>query len=139
MRDLAVKSDIGDMVKKAEQGIRLSFEDGVRLFKSNSILSIGWAADVVRRRLNGERTYYIVNRHINYTNVCKNRCRFCAFSKSEGEPGAYTLSISEIVRKAEDARRDVDFTELHLVGGLHPTLPLDYYLEMLSELSGRMP
>jgi len=139
VRDLAVKSDIGDIVEKAEQGARLSFEDGVRLFKSNALLSIGWAADLVRRRLNGDRTWYIVNRHINYTNVCKNRCRFCAFSKSEGEPGAYTLSISEIVRKAKDARRDVDFTELHLVGGLHPDLALDYYLEMLSELGRRMP
>lgn len=139
MRDLAVKSDIGDIVEKAERGIRLSFEDGVRLFKSDALLSIGWVADLVRRRLNGERTWYIVNRHINYTNVCKNRCRFCAFSKSEGEPGAYTLSVPEIVRKAVDARRDVDFTELHLVGGLHPDLPLDYYLEMLSELGRRMP
>lgn len=139
MRDLAVKTDIGDIVEKAEQGTRLSFEDGVRLFKSDALLSVGWAADIVRRRLNGDRTWYIVNRHINYTNMCKNRCRFCAFSKSEGEPGAYTLSIREIVRKAEDARRDVDFTELHLVGGLHPDLALDYYLEMLSELSSRMP
>ena len=139
MRDLAVKSDIGDIVEKVEQGTRLTFDDGVRLFKSNDLLAIGWAADLMRRRLNGERTYYIVNRHINYTNVCKNRCKFCAFSKSEGEPGAYTLSIDEIVRKAEDARREIDFTELHIVGGLNPNLPLDYYLEMLTVLKRRMP
>jgi len=139
LRDLAVKSDIGDIVEKVEQGIRLDFDDGVRLFKSNSLLAIGWAANLVRRRLNGDRTYYVVNRHINYTNVCKNRCRFCAFSKSEGEPGAYTLSVDEIVRKAEDAGREIDFTELHIVGGLHPNLALDYYLGMLAELKRRMP
>ena len=139
MRELAVKSDIGDIVEKVESGARLDFEDGVRLFNSNALLSMGWAANLARRRLNGNRTYYIVNRHINYTNVCKNRCRFCAFSRSEGEYGAYTLGVKEIIRKAEDARREIDFTELHIVGGLHPTRPLDYYVEMLSELKRRMP
>jgi len=139
LRELALKSDIGDLVEKVERGERLSFEDGVRLFNSSSLVSVGWAADLVRRRLNGNRTYYVVNRHINYTNVCKNRCRFCAFSRSEGEPGAYTLSIDEIVEKAEDARRRIDFTELHIVGGLHPNLLLDYYLDMLSTLKRRMP
>ncbi len=139
MRDLAIKSDIGDIAEKVEQGTRLSFEDGVRLFNSSSLLAVGWAADMVRRRLNGDRTYYIVNRHINYTNVCKNKCRFCAFSRKDGEPGAYTMSLDEIIRKAEDAKKDIDYTELHLVGGLHPDLPLDYYIEMLSELKRRMP
>lgn len=136
---MKIMSDIGDIVEKVEQGSRLNFEDGVRLFNSNSLLVIGWAANLIRRRLNGDRTYYIVNRHINYTNICKNRCRFCAFSKNEDDPGAYTLSIAEILRKAEDARREIDFTELHIVGGLHPNLPLNYYLEMLSELKRRMP
>lgn len=139
MRRLALKSDIGDIVEKVEQGVRLSFDDGVRLLKSNNLPVIGWMADIVRRRLNGDRTYYVVNRHINYTNVCKNRCRFCAFSKSESEPGAYTLTIDEVIEKAEVAKREVDFTELHIVGGLHPSLPFDYYLTMLSELKKRMP
>jgi len=139
LRDLALKSDIGDLIEKVERGERLDLEDGVRLFRSDALLAVGWAADLVRTKLNGDRTYYVVNRHINYTNVCKNRCRFCAFSKSEGESGAYALSVDEIIAKAEDARRDVDFTELHLVGGLHPDLPLDYYLEMLGELKRRMP
>ena len=133
------KSDIGDIIEKVKQGTRLGFEDGVRLFNSNSLLVIGWAANLIRRRLNGYRTYYIINRHINYTNICKNRCRFCAFSKNEDDPGAYALSIEEIIKKAEDARREIDFTELHIVGGLHPNLPLNYYLEMLSELKRRMP
>ena len=139
MRNLAIKSDVADIVRKVEQGTRLSFDDGVRLFKSNSLPAIGWLANLVRRRVNGDRTYYIVNRHINYTNVCENRCRFCSFSRREGEPEAYTLSVDEIVKKAETARAEIDFTELHIVGGLHPRLSLDYYLEMLSELKRRMP
>jgi aminodeoxyfutalosine synthase len=141
MRNLALKSDIGDIVEKVEQGTRLDFDDGVRLFESDDLLAIGWAANLLRRRLNGDRTYYIVNRHINYTNVCRNRCRFCAFSKSEGEPGAYTMSVEEVIRKAEDARQSrikSGITELHIVGGLHPDLPFSYYIEMLSELKRRM-
>lgn len=139
MRELAVRSDIGDIVDKVERGERLSFEDGVRLFKSNSLLPIGFAANMMRRRVSGDKTYYIVNRHINYTNVCKNRCRFCAFSKNDGEPGAYTMSVAEILRKVEAARKEIEFTELHVVGGLHPDLPLSYYIEMLSSVRELMP
>lgn len=139
MRELVLNSDIGDILEKVEQGNRLSFDDGVRLFKSNSLLAIGWAADLLRRRLNANNTYYIINRHINYTNICKNRCKFCAFSRGKDEDGAYELSIDEIIGKAEDAKREIDFTELHIVGGLHPDLPLDYYTEMLSALKSRMP
>lgn len=139
MRNLALDSDIADIVEKVENGDRLSFEDGVRLFRTNSLTALGWAANLVRRRLNGARTYYVVNRHINYTNICKNRCRFCAFSRSEGETDAYTMSIDEILHKAEEARKEIAFTELHIVGGLHPRLPFEYYLEMLSAVKQRMP
>lgn len=139
MRDMALKSDIGDIVEKAEQGVRLSSEDGIRLLGSDDLLAIGWAADLVRARINGDRTYYILNRHINYTNICRNRCRFCAFSRSAGEPDSYAMSLEEVVRKAEEARSQIDFTELHIVGGLHPELPFSYYTDMLSELKRRMP
>lgn len=139
MRDLVLKSDIGDIVEKVESGERLGFEDGMRLFKTDDLLAVGWAANAVRRKLNGNRTYYIVNRHVNYSNVCANRCRFCAFSKSEGEPGAYTMTIDEVLRKAEEARREIAFTELHIVGGCHPTLPFHYYTDMLSAVKERMP
>ena len=139
MRELALKSEIGDIIARVEAGERLSFEEGVRLFESNDLLPIGWAANQIRRRLNADRTYFIVNRHINYTNLCKNRCRFCAFSKSDGDPDAYTLSVDDVVRKADEAREEIDFTELHIVGGLHPTLPLDHYLEMLVRLKTLMP
>jgi aminodeoxyfutalosine synthase len=133
------KSDIANIIEKSLAGERLSSEDGVRLFESDDITAIGWAADQVRRRLNGNRTYYIVNRHINHTDVCKNRCKFCAYSRSEGEDGAYTMSVEEIVARAEEFRNDLKFTELHLVGGLHPTQPFDYYTGMLSTLKCRFP
>lgn len=139
MRELVINSDIGDIVEKVEQGIRLSFEDGVRLYDTDNLLALGWAANLVRRKLNNDNTYYIVNRHINYTNICKNRCKFCAFSRSYGESGAYAYSLEDIIEKAKDARKDIDFSEIHIVGGLHPDLPFDYYLRMLSELKQLVP
>lgn len=139
MDQVLAKSDIADIIAKVENAERLSFEDGVRLFESNELTAIGWAADLVRRRMNGNRTYYIVNRHINHTDVCKNRCKFCAYSRSEGEEGAYTMSVEEIVARAEELYSDLKFTELHLVGGLHPTMPFEYYTSMLSALRERMP
>lgn len=139
MSKLIQSSGIADIIEKVERGERLSFEDGVRLFESNDIAAIGWAADLVRRRMNGDRTYYIVNRHINHTDVCKNRCKFCAFSRSEGEEGAYTMSVEEVVRRAQELYAELKFTELHLVGGLHPTMTFSYYTEMLSALRECFP
>lgn len=139
MNRLISHSDVADIIEKVEAGERLSFDDGVRLYKSNDLLAVGWAADMVRRRKNGDRTYYVVNRHINYTDICKNRCKFCAYSRSEGEPGAYAMSISEVMERAESLYDDLKFTEIHIVGGLHPTLPLGYYIEMLSSLRNRFP
>lgn len=139
MRDLAVASDVGDIVQKVERGERLMLDDGIRLYESPSLLAVGWAANLLRRRLNGERTYYVVNCHINYTNVCKNQCRFCAFRRYEGQAGAYTLTVEDILQKASEARCNAAFTELHIVGGLNPSLPLEYYLEMLSAVKARMP
>lgn len=130
---------IEDILAKAEADERLSFEDGVRLYRSRDIVSIGRAADLVRRQKNGDRTYYVVNRHINYTDICINRCRFCAFSRSEGDEGAYVVSIEEILEQAQKFYEKIRFTELHIVGGLHPTLPFEYYTEMLSSLKQMFP
>ncbi|MDO8587062.1 MAG: aminofutalosine synthase MqnE [Armatimonadota bacterium] len=137
--DLLEKSPVADILRKSLNGQRLTFEDGVRLFESDDVNAIGCAANEIRRRKHGERAYYIVNRHINYTDVCKNRCRFCAFSRSEGEEGAYVLSVPEIVEKARELWAELQFSELHIVGGLHPTLPFSYYLDMLSALKAEFP
>lgn len=123
---------------KVEAGRRLSEEDALALFRTRDLLAVGGMADFANRRRNGDRVYFIVNRHINPTNICVNRCRFCAFSKTKGEPLSYTMSMDEIFRRAEEAERE-KATELHIVGGLHPDLPFDFYLSMLRALRERFP
>jgi aminodeoxyfutalosine synthase len=123
---------------KVTAGERVSGEDALALFRSRDIHSVGEIADFVNRRRNGDRVYFIVNRHINPTNICVNRCRFCAFSKGKEEPLAYTMTMDEILVRAEEARSQ-NATELHIVGGLHPDLPFDFYLRMLATLRERFP
>ena len=123
---------------KAASGERLSADDGLRLIRTPHLAAVGALADLVRERLHGDRSYYIVNRHINYTNICVNRCRFCAFSRGEGEPGAYLFSVAECLAKAESFRAG-RVSEFHIVGGCHPTLGLNYYVELLSEFRRRFP
>ena len=140
MIDLIIEdSRVGDILRRVLAGDRLGLEDGVGLFESDALAAIGAAANAVRRRINGEKTYYVVNRHINYTDICKNRCAFCAFSRDEDAPDAYAMSVEEVVDRAERYYDEMKFTELHIVGGLHPTLPLDYYTGMLAALNARFP
>lgn len=121
---------------KVERGTRLTEDDALALFRTRDILSVGEMADLANRRRNGDRVYFNVNRHINPTNVCVNRCRFCAFGKGKDEPLAYTMTMDEILARAEEARVQ-KATELHIVGGLHPDLPFDFHLLMLRTLRER--
>jgi len=123
---------------KVAAGERLSFADGVRLFRSPDLLGVGRLADAVRRRRHGDRVYFVANRHINHTNICVNGCAFCAFSKEDGDPAGYLLSLDDIVARARESWR-LGISELHIVGGLHPRLDLGYYLEMLSRLRAAVP
>ena len=125
------RAGLGDIFEKVEAGIRLGFEEGVRLYESDDIAALGYMANIVRERMHGNRTYYNVNSHINYSNVCVlwKACKFCAFGKKEGDAEAYEYSLQEIYRMAEGLGRGR--TEFHMVGGLHPDLPFDYYLEMI--------
>ncbi len=123
---------------KVVAGERLSREDGMRLFASNDLTGIGQMADQVRRRLNGDRVHFMVNRHINPTNICENRCKFCAFSRSAGQDGAYEMTIAEVVRAAKEAVPD-GAHEIHLVGGLHPDWPFEFYVDMVRELRTALP
>lgn len=122
---------------------RLTRQEAFYLFNSKDIFSIGKIANEVSERKNGEKAYFIVNRHINPTNICVNRCKFCAFSRSKGEEGAYELTIEEIIEKIKDghgSRVTVHgFSEVHIVGGLHPEWPFKYYLEMLSAIKKEFP
>ncbi|MCL5965724.1 MAG: aminofutalosine synthase MqnE [Deltaproteobacteria bacterium] len=123
---------------KVEAGARLSEEDALALYTTRDVHALGEMADLANRRKNGGRVYFIVNRHINPTNICVNRCRFCAFSKGKDEPLAYTMTMEEILARAEEAQTQ-KATELHIVGGLHPDLPFDFYLAMLRTLRDRFP
>lgn len=131
-------SELSDIAERVERGERLSFEDGVRLLESHDLLALGGMADQIRRRKNGDRVYYIVNRHINHTNICVNRCKFCAFGRDAGDPGAYNMTLDEIEKKALDCQGR-GITEIHVVGGLNDNLQLDYYLEMLRRVRRALP
>ena len=123
---------------KVSAGVRVSEEDALALFRTRDIHAVGEMADLANRRVNGDRVYFIVNRHINPTNICVNRCKFCAFGKGKEEPLAYTMTMEEILVRAEEGRSQ-NATELHIVGGLHPDLPFDFYLRMLRTLRERFP
>ncbi len=124
--------------RKVEAGKRISPQEALALFGSYDLIGLGRIASIRRRQKNGERTYFIVNRHINHTNVCVNRCTFCAFSRDAADPGAYTMDLSEVMARAEQGAAE-GATEFHIVGGLHPELPFNYYLELLSSLHARFP
>ncbi len=133
-----IRTDLRDIEEKVVNEHRLNFEDGLRLFESPDILTIGRLANIVRERINENRVYYIINRHINYSNICKNKCKFCAFSREEGEDGAYQMNIKEILDKASQIIQE-KATELHIVGGLHPDLGIDFYVDMIGSIHKRFP
>jgi len=129
---------LGDIYHKVREGRRLTAEDGLKLFACPQVTAIGALAHEVRTRLHGNAAYYVMNQHINYSNICVNSCRFCAFGKQQGDPLAFELSVSDILDKVEKRGSD-PITELHIVGGCHPDLPLSFYEDTLSELKSRYP
>jgi aminodeoxyfutalosine synthase len=129
--------NIDTIKEKVLSDRRLTRRDGIELYKSNDLLALGRMATHVAQRKNGNRVYFVQNMHINPTNICINRCKFCAFSRSKGEPGAYEMSIDDILNKARSAGKGV--RELHIVSGLHPDLPFAWYLDMLRALKQSFP
>jgi aminodeoxyfutalosine synthase len=124
--------------EKISRGERISDNDALQLFESDDLFAIGQLAAQINRQKNGDNVLFNVNRHINYTNVCVNQCRFCAFSRKEGEAGAYTYNLSQILDKAAEATA-AGATELHMVGGLHPDLPFEFYLRMMATIKANNP
>lgn len=125
------KAGLGDILAKVKGGERLDLDDGARLYRSPDLLAVGYLANLVRERKNGNNAYFIYNQHINYSNICTNLCKFCAFGKDASSPLAYEMSIDDIRKKVEE-RLDEPITEIHMVGGIHPELPFSYYLDALS-------
>ncbi len=126
------------VAEKVMAGERLGFEDAVTLFRSNDLLAIGYLANSVRQKLYGKLTYFNVNRHINPTNVCVASCRLCAFGRKPDAPGAYTMALEEAFRIAGENWTEA-VTEFHIVGGLHPDLPFQYYVDLIRGLRERFP
>ena len=120
-----------DIADKLDAGVRLDLADGVRLFDAPDLLAVGWLANRERERRHDRRTYFNHNIRIEATNVCVASCLFCAFARLRpGDAGAYTMSLDEAWEKLR-RRRDQPLTEIHVVNGLHPDLPFDYYTELL--------
>lgn len=124
--------------EKVVRGERLDFDDGLALAESEDLPRLGALANLVRERKNGDAGFYIVNRYLNPTNLCWVDCQLCAWARKPGEEGGYTLSIEEAVREAGKGW-DGSVSEIHIVGGLHPTLPFSYYTGLLQALKGAFP
>ena len=122
---------LGDISEKLSSGERLSFDDGVRLFECPDLLALGWLANREREKRHDARTYYNFDIRLEATNVCVASCLFCSFARLRpGDPGSYTMSLEQTWDKLRD-RAHQPLTEIHVVNGLHPDLPFDYYLDML--------
>src|SRR6266404_9828272 len=131
-------SRLESVAEKVLASERLDTEDALALYRSGDILAIGWLANHVRERLNGNVTYFNVNRHINHTNVCVAACRLCAFGRKKDAPGAYTMALEEAFQTAASGYTEA-VTEFHIVGGPHPDLPFQYFLDLISGLKERFP
>ena len=126
------------VAEKVFAGQRLDSDDGIALYRSPDLLAVGWLANRIREQRHGNTCFFNVNRHINPTNVCVAHCRLCAFGRSPDAPGAYTFALEEIWQRAEEGVRE-GATEFHLVGGLHPDLPFEYFLDLMRGLKKRCP
>jgi aminodeoxyfutalosine synthase len=131
MQSRLIHLGLGSIVEKLDAGGRLSLDDGVRLFDCPDLLAVGWLANREREKRHGARTYYNFNIRLEATNVCVASCLFCSFARIQpGDPGSYTLSLEQTWDKLRE-RAHQPLTEIHVVNGLHPELPFEYYTEML--------
>jgi len=126
-------SELADLAEKVEAGTRLNKDDALRLYRTPDLNALGRLAMLATERKVGNRATYIVNRYINYSNYCILSCQFCSFARKKRDGDGFELSIDEMVTKAREALA-LGITELHIVGGLHPSLPFNYYTDMLRAL-----
>ena len=133
MKFFLERSELRDIYDKVVAGERISEADALRLFESKDLNAVGAIADFVNQRRNGPRASYIINRYINYSNYCILSCQFCSFARKKRDKDGFELTVDEIVQKAREALA-LGITELHIVGGLHPSLPFSYYVDMLKAL-----
>ena len=125
--------------QKVRSGERLTREDGICLFRSHDLAWLGHLADGVRRKKCGDIVYYNVNCHVNLTNICTSRCKFCAFGRDADAPGAYAMTKAQALAVVRDAAKDPDLAGLHVVSGLHPTWTFEHYLDIVRTLHQEFP
>ena len=130
---LFVPETLADIRDKLALGQRLDESEALRLFECDDLNALGQLADEVNRRKNNNRASYILNRYFNYSNYCILSCQFCAFSRKKRDANGFELAVPDMVQKAKEAL-SIGITELHIVGGLHPSLPYSYYTDMVREL-----
>ena len=130
---LFVPESLADIREKLALGRRLNEAEALQLFDCDDLNALGQLADEVNRRKNNNRASYILNRYFNYSNYCILSCQFCAFSRKKRDANGFELAVPDMVRKAKEAL-SIGITELHIVGGLHPSLPFSYYTDMVREL-----
>ncbi len=133
-----MKNIIEQVREKVGSNLRIDDTEARALFESHDLLAIGELAARVNQRKNDDRVYFNVNRHINYTNLCVNQCAFCAFARETGDASGFTLDLEKIRAKAAEAAA-AGATEIHSVGGLHPDLPFEFYLDMLRAIKEVAP
>src|SRR5208282_347500 len=127
------RSELRDLYDKVAAGERISEAEALRLFEYKDLNAVGAIADLARQKKVGNRASYIINRYINYSNYCILSCQFCSFARKKRDADGFQFTVEEIVQKAREALA-IGITELHIVGGLHPSLPFSYYTHMLREL-----
>ncbi len=130
IEDQVQRAGLGGIYDKVLAGERLSPEDGLALFAARDLNLVGAMANIVRERKNGDITYFNRNLHINYTNICNKQCLFCAFDRLPGEEGGYVMYEEEIQERFS-RWEGIPISEVHMVAGIHPRLPFEYYTDLL--------
>jgi aminodeoxyfutalosine synthase len=133
-------STLESVREKVEAGVRLDFEDGLALLEADDLLAVGELADLARRVRGGnDEVYFVQNLYLNQTNVCRVKCKFCAFAQTQKQPDAYTTTADELVEDALRQREATGFTEIHMVNGENPHVGFDFYVETIAKLHEAMP
>jgi len=133
-----VGDELLDIYHKVMDRRRLSFDDGLLLYRTRNLTGVGYLANLDRERRHGAKTYFVRNQHINYTNICNKFCKFCSFYAKKGGPAPYEMSLDEVKRRL-DRHKDQPLTEIHMVAGINPRLKYDYYLDLVRTVKEARP
>ena len=136
--DLIGRAGLADIHDKVLASQRLSLDDGLRLYACDDLPVLGYLANIVRERKSGDTAYYVRNQHINYTNICNKLCRFCSFYVKPKDERGYVLSPEQVAARVAEYDQ-APITEIHMVGGVNPKLPYQYYLDVLQAMKQARP